>query len=110
MPRRFSDKHITLALVVMVSLLFVVIALFGSKNEKTEIPTQAPGFHQKDQYENYAHKQVCNGQISLVEAQRRISTDLVQILEGGSWNSGDHNRSNKQHDDDSWQQPASKKE
>lgn len=38
-----------------------------------------PGFHQKDLVENYLHKQVCDGVISLTEAQRKISTDWISV-------------------------------
>jgi hypothetical protein len=34
-----------------------------------------PGAHEKDEVENYLHKQICAGKISLKEAQTRISTD-----------------------------------
>lgn len=36
-----------------------------------------PGFHEKDRYENFAHSQVCKGEITLQEAQRRIATDWL---------------------------------
>jgi hypothetical protein len=32
-------------------------------------------FHQKDQFENFEHGQVCNGTISAAEAQRRMVSD-----------------------------------
>jgi hypothetical protein len=34
-----------------------------------------PGFHEKDQAENYLHKQVCSGAMSLRQAQSAIATD-----------------------------------
>ena len=34
-----------------------------------------PGFHQKDQFENFEHGQVCNGTISVAEAQSRMVSD-----------------------------------
>lgn len=34
-----------------------------------------PGFHEKDKLENYLHKQVCSGKMSLVDAQAKIRTD-----------------------------------
>jgi hypothetical protein len=37
------------------------------------IPT--PGFHQKDQFENFEHGQVCSGTISVAEAQSRMVSD-----------------------------------
>ncbi len=38
-----------------------------------------PGFHEKDQLENYLHDQVCSGSISLQEAQKKISTNWLGI-------------------------------
>ena len=46
------------------------------------------GSHSKDGFENYLHRQVCKGMMSLPEAQREISTDwltyytLRQIVDG----------------------------
>ena len=40
-----------------------------------EPATPTPGFHQKDQFENFEHGQVCNGTISVAEAQRRMVSD-----------------------------------
>jgi|CZKU01.1.fsa_nt_gi hypothetical protein len=36
-----------------------------------------PGFHEKDRVENYLHRQVCSGAMSLADAQRQIATDWV---------------------------------
>lgn len=38
-----------------------------------------PGFHEKDKVENYLHKEVCNGSISLKEAQQKIATDWLTV-------------------------------
>ncbi len=38
-----------------------------------------PGFHEKDQVENYLHDQVCNGNISLSDVQRKIATDWLSV-------------------------------
>ena len=38
-----------------------------------------PGFHEKDKVENYLHKQVCEGKISLQEAQKEISENWLLI-------------------------------
>jgi hypothetical protein len=38
-----------------------------------------PGFHQKDKVENWLHKQVCSGAISLSDAQRQIATDWITV-------------------------------
>ena len=35
------------------------------------------GARVKDVLENYLHKQVCNGKLSIIEAQREISTDWL---------------------------------
>ena len=40
-----------------------------------------PGFHQKDLVENYLHKQVCDGAISLTEAQKEIANNWLQIYQ-----------------------------
>jgi 5-methylcytosine-specific restriction endonuclease McrA len=37
--------------------------------------TQHPGAHEKDWLENQLHKEVCNGDITLDEAQKEIKTD-----------------------------------
>jgi hypothetical protein len=39
-----------------------------------------PGFHQKDKVENYLHQQVCNGAMSLQDAQEIIRSDWRQVL------------------------------
>ena len=36
-----------------------------------------PGFHEKDQVENYLHKQVCDGVLSLADAQVQIANDWM---------------------------------
>ncbi len=38
-----------------------------------------PGFHEKDMVENYLHEQVCNGAISLSNAQKEIATNWLQV-------------------------------
>jgi len=38
-----------------------------------------PGFHEKDKVENYLHGQVCNGTISLQEAQLEISQHWLEV-------------------------------
>jgi hypothetical protein len=44
-----------------------------------ELADPTPGFHQKDQVENYLHKQVCDGKLSLKQAQQEIATDWLQV-------------------------------
>ena len=44
-----------------------------------EVADPVPGFHQKDLVENYLNKQVCQGIISLSEAQKEISTNWLEV-------------------------------
>jgi hypothetical protein len=43
-----------------------------------EAANPVPGFHQKDEFENKLHSEVCSGTISLAEAQKEISTNWLQ--------------------------------
>jgi hypothetical protein len=57
---------------------FIPLEIGGSndiKNLWLEPATPMPGFHQKDQFENFEHDQVCNGTISAAEAQSRMVSD-----------------------------------
>ena len=51
----------------------------GGSNDLTNLwpepATPTPGFHQKDQFENFEHGQVCDGTISVAEAQSRMVSD-----------------------------------
>ncbi len=38
-----------------------------------------PGFHEKDKVENYLHKQVCDGVMTLQEAQYKIANDWMSV-------------------------------
>jgi hypothetical protein len=38
-----------------------------------------PGFHEKDKVENYLHQQVCNGALSLQDAQYQIAHDWMSV-------------------------------
>jgi hypothetical protein len=38
-----------------------------------------PGFHEKDQVENYLHDQVCSGAIPLSQAQEQIATNWLDV-------------------------------
>ncbi len=40
-----------------------------------------PGFHEKDKAENYLHDQVCNGAISLQQAQAEIATNWMAVYQ-----------------------------
>lgn len=44
-----------------------------------ELASPTPGFHQKDQVENYLHSQVCSGQLDLAKAQQEISTNWLAV-------------------------------
>ena len=46
-----------------------------------EAASPTPGFHQKDQVENYLHDQVCSGAVSLQQAQIEIATNWLQIYQ-----------------------------
>ena len=57
---------------------FIPLEIGGSndiRNLWLEPATPTPGFHQKDQFENFEHGQVCNGKISVAEAQSRMTSD-----------------------------------
>jgi len=57
---------------------FIPLEIGGSNditNLWVEPATPTPGFHQKDQFENFEHQQVCKGTISAPEAQRRMVSD-----------------------------------
>jgi hypothetical protein len=40
-----------------------------------------PGFHEKDKVENYLHKQVCDGSMSLQDAQYQIAHDWMAVYQ-----------------------------
>ena len=44
-----------------------------------EAATPKPGFHEKDQVENYLHDQVCAGKIPLRQAQIEIATNWLNV-------------------------------
>jgi hypothetical protein len=46
-----------------------------------EAASPTPGFHQKDQVENYLHDQVCSGKIPLQQAQYEIATNWLPIYQ-----------------------------
>jgi hypothetical protein len=60
----------------------VSLELGGSNDISNLWPEAAdpqPGFHQKDQVENYLHDQVCSGAIPLETAQREIATNWLAV-------------------------------
>lgn len=44
-----------------------------------ELANPTPGFHQKDQTENYLHDQVCSGKVPLAQAQQEIATNWLNV-------------------------------
>jgi len=68
---------------------FVSLELGGSNDISNLWPEPAnptPGFHQKDTVENYLHSQVCNGSMTLQQAQVAIATNWLTV-----YNSIPHN-------------------
>ncbi|HEX9035789.1 MAG TPA: HNH endonuclease signature motif containing protein [Ktedonobacterales bacterium] len=62
----------------------VSLELGGSNDISNLWPEAAnptPGFHQKDQAENYLHNKVCAGSVSLQQAQIEIATDWTKIYD-----------------------------
>lgn len=60
----------------------VSLELGGSNDASNLWPEPAqpiPGFHEKDKVENYLHKQVCNGEISLEDAQIEIANNWLDV-------------------------------
>jgi hypothetical protein len=62
----------------------VSLELGGSNDIANLWPEPAeprPGFHEKDQVENYLHAQVCSGAMSMQEAQIEIATNWRQVYQ-----------------------------
>ncbi len=60
----------------------ISLELGGSNDISNLWPEPAnpqPGFHEKDQVENYLHDQVCSGKISLQQAQFEIATNWLAV-------------------------------
>jgi hypothetical protein len=55
----------------------------GGSNDSADLWPEAasptPGFHQKDEVENYLHDQVCSGAMSLKDAQSEIATNWLAV-------------------------------
>jgi hypothetical protein len=70
-PRCYEEDHL------------ISLELGGNPTDPKNLWPQpyapVPGARQKDLTENYLHKQVCSGAMSLQEAQRRISTDWYAV-------------------------------
>ena len=61
---------------------FISLELGGSNDISNLFPEAAepkPGFHEKDKVENYLHAQVCNGSMTLLEAQTQISSNWLAV-------------------------------
>lgn len=61
---------------------FISLELGGNNSLNNLWPEPSepvPGFHQKDIVENFLHKQVCDGIITLTEAQNEIKTDWYKV-------------------------------
>lgn len=62
----------------------VSLELGGSNDISNLWPEAAdpkPGFHEKDQVENYLHDQVCHGTLTLAQAQEEIATNWLAVYE-----------------------------
>ncbi len=60
----------------------VPLELGGSNDIANLWPESAsptPGFHQKDEVENYLHDQVCSGGMSLKDAQKQIASSWLTV-------------------------------
>jgi hypothetical protein len=61
---------------------FVSLELGGSNDISNLFPEAAnptPGFHEKDKVENYLHDQMCQGNLTLQEAQIQIATNWLAV-------------------------------
>ncbi len=61
----------------------ISLELGGSNDISNLWPESAeprPGFHEKDKVENYLHKLVCSGQMTLSDAQIKIAHDWKEFL------------------------------
>lgn len=61
---------------------FIPLALGGNNDIANLFPEAAnpkPGFREKDLVESYLHEQVCLGNMSLSSAQRKISTNWLDV-------------------------------
>ena len=61
---------------------FISLELGGSNESANLFPEPAeprPGFHEKDEIENYLHAQVCGGNISLLEGQILVSAHWLEV-------------------------------
>lgn len=62
----------------------IPLELGGSNDTANLWPEAAnpkPGFHEKDKVEDALHRQVCNNNLSLQEAQREIATNWLAVYQ-----------------------------
>lgn len=62
----------------------ISLELGGSNDISNLWPEPAeprPGFHEKDKVENYLHQQVCDGAITLADAQYQIAHDWMSVYQ-----------------------------
>ena len=62
----------------------ISLELGGSNDISNLFPEAAeprPGFHEKDQVENWLHNQVCTGAIPLLQAQQEIATNWLAVYQ-----------------------------
>jgi len=57
----------------------ISLELGGSNDAANLWPEAAPGFHDKDKIEDYLHRAVCAGRMSIDDAQRAIATDWTRV-------------------------------
>jgi len=60
------------------------------ENIWAEPASPKPGSREKDHVEDYLHKQVCSGAMTLDEAQRIIATDWLSVWKKMSAATGDN--------------------
>jgi hypothetical protein len=59
---------------------FISLELGGNPTDPHNLwPESYPLAHAKDQAENYLHRQVCSGKMSLAEAQKEITSDWYAV-------------------------------
>ncbi len=63
---------------------FISLELGGSNDISNLWPEAAdpkPGFHEKDQVENYLHSQLCSGAMTLEQVQQQISNNWLDVYQ-----------------------------
>lgn len=66
----------------------IALELGGNPTDPANLWPEAylpvPGAHEKDHVENYLHKQVCSGAMTLAEAQKEIDTNWEEVYKSVS--------------------------